>query len=91
MAQEDMHETVSLRIREKFEMSEVVSKLASYGDVRRDDESCYRFSPKNPDWPEACIYEDGRVFVIAESHFADEIAEFAKNLGEILGMEILDY
>ena len=91
MPLEDLHETVSFRIRERFEFSEIISKLASYGDIRFEDDNCYKFLPKNPDWPEACFYEDGRLFVIAESHFADEIEEFVRNISEILGMEISDF
>lgn len=88
MPEEDIHETVPFKIREHFEFSEMISKLSSYGDLRKDEEDCYIFSPKNPDWPEVCIYDDGRLFVIAESHFSDEIDDFIKTLSEILGMEI---
>lgn len=88
---EDLHETTEFRIREKFECSEIMSKLASYGEIRLESGKCMRFVPKNPDWPEAAFYEDGRLFVLSESHFADEISEFVRNLGEILGMEIFDY
>jgi hypothetical protein len=85
---EDMHSTVNYRIRQSFELTEMLSKLSSYGDIRVEGESCFRFLPKNPDWPESCIYEDGRIFIIAENHFADEIDQYITELSDIIGMEI---
>lgn len=84
----DAHE--KYRIREKFETTEIICKLQPYGEVEEDEkEKCYRFVPKDPDWPEAYIYGDGRVMVISEKHFADEIETFIRDLVDILGMEVV--
>jgi hypothetical protein len=89
LAQEDLHDTISFQVRERFEFSELLSKLISYGDIRKESEDCFRFYPKNPDWPETCFYEDGKLYVITENHFMDEIEEFVTMLSEILGVEIV--
>lgn len=90
MPQEDLHETVSYKVREKFEGKEILAKLEMYGEVQTADADCYLFSPKNPDWPKAYVYEDGRIFVLTENHFSDEIEEFIQTLSDILGMEIYE-
>lgn len=87
---EDLQDTASYKVREKFEGREMLSKLAMYGEVHEADGDCHLFTPTNPDWPKAYIYEDGRIYVLTENHFQDEIDDFVKNISDVLGMEIFD-
>lgn len=90
MAEEDLHETCAYRIREKFESREIFNKLSTFGQMRQVDQNCYRFIPQNPDWPNALIYGDGRIYVLKEKHFNEEIETFVHELSELIGMEIYD-
>jgi hypothetical protein len=79
---------VRYKFREKFEMSELVSKLSSYGEVEIIKDQGVRFIPRDPDWPEAYFYLDGSIDVITEEHFEDEIESFIDTVAYILGVDI---